>query len=106
MSNLNLMHPDESRRPAFDNDKVEEPPATEVAPASSPQRPRNTNRDRSALIVLIVGLFVLAWMMLMQDVRVGLPGLETPAPGEGRAGSRDDGSSPRGTPLPSRPISP
>ena len=44
---------------------------------------------------MIVGLFVLAWMILMQDVRVGLPGLVTVAPVEGRAGSPDGGSSTR-----------
>ncbi len=106
MSNLNLMHPDEPRRPAFDNNNVVEPPATEVAPASSPRRPRDAHRNQTALIVLIAGLFVLAWIVLMQDVRVGLPGLVTVAPVEARAGSPDGKSSPPGTLLPSRPTSP
>ena len=61
-------------RPAFDH-HVEEFPATKVAPASGTQRPGDAHRNRTELIVLIVGLFALAWMVLMHDVRVGLSGL-------------------------------
>ncbi len=106
MSHLNLMHLEESRRPAFGNDDVEGPVAVDVASAGSLPRPRGARGDRIKLMVLIVGLFALAWMHLMQNVRVGLPGLVTAAPVGAKAGSPDGGSTPTGTPAPSRPTSP
>lgn len=106
MSNLNLMRPDEWRRPAIDNHHVEPPSGAKGATAFPPDRPGYARRNRTELVVLIVGLCILAWMILMQDVRVGLPGLATVPPVEGGAGSPDVGSSsPRALP-PGRPTSP
>jgi hypothetical protein len=99
MSNLNLMRPENGRHMALDD--VEEPVAIMFEPASGPQGPQGAHRHRIELVVLVVGLVALTWMILMQNVRVGLPGLMMSTPVEVRAEGRDGGSSP----LPARPIS-
>ena len=111
MSNLNLMRPEEWRRIGLRHE-IEESPCDRGRTGGRPATPGDAHRDRTGVvIVLIVGLFVLAWMVLIRTTsRVGLPGDSPPAEhrrGRGARKSPIGGSvAPLGRLLPSRPLAP
>lgn len=84
-------------------DPAESSHVVERAVATSPGRPRDAHRDRAAWIVLIIGLFGIAWMVLMRDVHVGLPAQVTSTPKAAARGAegRDSGIPEVRSPIPS-----